>query len=52
MFCSSQAMATFLRTEPDVDLVVLSGDMVSGFVWWKQRDHHTGPVGWFETRWV
>jgi hypothetical protein len=46
----SQVMATFLRSEADVDLVVLSGDMVSGFVWWKQRHQHKGAVGWYETR--
>lgn len=37
-------MAGVLAAEPDADLVVLSGDMMSG---WR----HDGSKGWAEERW-
>jgi len=43
---TQRAMRTVLRREAPVDLVVLSGDMVSGFAWSRSLTPR-----WFETRW-
>jgi len=42
---TQKAMTTVLQTEGDVDLVVFSGDMVSGWKW-NRRD----PL-WYQARW-
>lgn len=42
---SAQVIATVLNSEDAVDLIVLSGDMVSGYAW-------NGTDGWYSSKWV
>jgi hypothetical protein len=41
----AQVIAKVLNSEDAVDLIVLSGDMVSGYAW-------NGTDGWYSSKWV
>eukprot|EP01133_Synstelium_polycarpum_P004021 gene4021-4657_t len=44
-FLSNQIQEKILATEPDIDLVVMTGDSVSGYAW-------DGTEGWFLKNWI
>eukprot|EP01132_Coremiostelium_polycephalum_P002294 gene2294-2830_t len=44
-YLSFTAQSMVLKTEPDIDLVVMTGDSVSGYAW-------NGQEGWFAEKWL